>query len=99
MIVYLAAYALIPLFGWSLATQIENRLARTGFAFLAGTLLLTIEATLFSIAGIHLQSNSAISTSSGFGITKLRPRAAVSRTALIITLGACPRIAGPQLPT
>ena len=53
MIVYLAAYALIPLFGWSLATQIENRLARIGFAFLAGTVLLTIEATLFSIAGIH----------------------------------------------
>jgi hypothetical protein len=53
----------------------------------------------FSIDGIHLQINSAISTSSGFGIPKLKPRAVASRTASTTTVGACPRIAGPQLPT
>ena len=35
----------------------------------------------FSIEGIQSQINSAISTSSGFGIPKLNPRVAASRTA------------------
>jgi hypothetical protein len=50
---YIAAYALVPLFGLSLASSIDSRSARIGFAFLAGALLLTIEATLFTIVGIH----------------------------------------------
>ena len=42
---------------------------------------------------------SAISTSSGFGIPKLVPRAAASITASVTIWGACPKIAGPQVPT
>jgi hypothetical protein len=50
---YVVAYALLPLFGLSLAPSIESRSARIGLAFLAGALLLTIEATLFTMLGIH----------------------------------------------
>jgi len=50
---YIAAYALVPLFGFSLASSIDSRSARLGFAFLGGALLLTIEATLFTMFGIH----------------------------------------------
>src|SRR3954449_11175910 len=50
---YIVAYALVPLFGLSLASSIESRSARIGFAFLAGALLLTIEATLFTMIGIR----------------------------------------------
>jgi len=50
---YVAAYALVPLFGLSLASSIDSRSARLGFAFLAGALLLTIEATLFTMLGIR----------------------------------------------
>jgi hypothetical protein len=50
---YVAAYALVPLFGLSLASSIDSRTARLGFAFLAGALLLTIEATLFTMIGIR----------------------------------------------
>jgi hypothetical protein len=55
---YVAAYALIPLFGvsalrWSREGALGSRAGRLAFAFLAGALLLTIEATLFSIAGIR----------------------------------------------
>src|SRR4051812_32471511 len=50
---YIAAYALVPLFGLSLASSIDARSARIGFAFLAGALLLTIEATLFTMIGIR----------------------------------------------
>jgi hypothetical protein len=50
---YVFAYALFPLFGLSLAAPIESRSARIGFAFLAGALLLTIEATLFTMIGIR----------------------------------------------
>jgi hypothetical protein len=50
---YIAAYALVPLFGLSLASSIDSRSARLGFAFLAGALLLTIEATLFTMIGIR----------------------------------------------
>jgi hypothetical protein len=50
---YIAAYALVPLFGLSLASSIDSRSARIGFAFLAGALLLTIEATLFTMVGIR----------------------------------------------
>jgi hypothetical protein len=50
---YVAAYALVPLFGLSLASSIDSRSARIGFAFLAGALLLTIEATLFTMIGIR----------------------------------------------
>src|SRR3954452_17814884 len=50
---YIVAYALVPLFGLSLASSIDSRSARIGFAFLAGALLLTIEATLFTMIGIR----------------------------------------------
>ena len=50
---YIAAYALVPLFGMSLASSIDSRNARIGFAFLAGALLLTIEATLFTMIGVR----------------------------------------------
>jgi hypothetical protein len=50
---YVVAYAFVPLFGLSLASSIESRSARIGFAFLAGALLLTIEATTFTIIGIR----------------------------------------------
>src|SRR3954453_19019371 len=50
---YIVAYALLPLLGLSLASSIDSRSARIGFAFLAGALLLTIEATLFTTIGIH----------------------------------------------
>src|SRR4051794_36150167 len=50
---YILAYALVPLFGLSLALSIDSRSARIGFAFLAGALLLTIEATLFTMIGIR----------------------------------------------
>jgi hypothetical protein len=50
---YVAAYALVPLFGLSFASSIDSRSARIGFAFLAGALLLTIEGTLFTILGIR----------------------------------------------
>jgi hypothetical protein len=42
----------------------------------------------FSTEGTHRQIVSAISTSSGFGVPKLRPIAAVSRTAETTTSGA-----------
>ena len=41
----------------------------------------------------------AISTSSGLGIPKLVPRSAAACTAATTGWGACPRIAGPQVPT
>src|SRR3954453_16429350 len=50
---YIVAYALVPLFGLSLAWSIDSRSARIGFAFMAGALLLTIEVTLFTIIGIR----------------------------------------------
>ncbi|MBV9069855.1 MAG: hypothetical protein JO093_18650 [Acidobacteria bacterium] len=50
---YIAAYVLIPLFGLSLASSIDSRSARIGFAFLVGALLLMIEATLFTMIGIR----------------------------------------------
>jgi hypothetical protein len=50
---YVLAYALVPLFGLSLSANIESRSARIGFAFMAGALLLTIEATLFTMIGIR----------------------------------------------
>src|SRR3954471_12627857 len=53
IVTYIVAYALVPLFGLSLASTIESRSARIGFAFLAGALLLTIEATVFTIIGIR----------------------------------------------
>jgi len=52
-VIYALSYLAFPLFGWSLAKRIEDRAARIGFAFLAGALLLTIEATLFTIVGIR----------------------------------------------
>jgi hypothetical protein len=48
--------------------------------------LLTIRT--FSIDGIQLQIVVAKSTSSGFGIPKLRPRDAASQTASVTTSGA-----------
>lgn len=52
-LLYVLGYALFPLFGLSVAARIESRGARIGFAFLAGALLLTIEATLFTMMGIR----------------------------------------------
>ena len=42
----------------------------------------------FSMEGIQLQINSAISTSNGLGIPKLTPRVAAPHTASTTTLGA-----------
>jgi hypothetical protein len=53
VLVYIAAYALIPMMGLSLASSIDSRSARIGFAFLAGALLLTIEATIYTIVGMR----------------------------------------------
>jgi len=50
---YIVAYAFLPLFGLSLATSIDSRSARISFAFLAGALLLTIEATVFTMLGVR----------------------------------------------
>ena len=52
-VIYALSYLAFPVFGWSLAKRIEDRAARIGFAFLAGALLLTIEATLFTMVGIR----------------------------------------------
>ena len=53
VLAYVLAYALFALFGVSLAANIESRSARIGFAFLAGALLLTVEATVFTMFGIR----------------------------------------------
>jgi hypothetical protein len=53
VLAYIVAYAFVPLLGLSLATSIESRSARIGFAFLAGALLLTVEASLFTMLGIR----------------------------------------------
>lgn len=54
---YLVACALVPLLGWSLASpsvsRLRGRAARTGWAWLAGACLLTVEATLLSTAGLR----------------------------------------------
>lgn len=47
--VYVLSYVALPLFGWWLARDVDDRAARIAWAFLAGALLLTIEATLFSM--------------------------------------------------
>ena len=59
--------------------------------------LLTIRT--FSTEGTIRQIASAISTSSGFGVPKLNPSAAAARTASMTGSAACPKIAGPQVPT
>src|SRR5437773_7128574 len=69
-----------------------NARARRMHDIVASVPLLTIRT--FSIDGTQSQINSAISTSSGFGIPKLNPRVAAPRTASITTFGAWPRIAG-----
>ena len=53
----------------------------------------------FCTDGTHSQIVRAISTSHMLGIPKLRPSFAVSCTVCTRTCGACPRIAGPQVPT
>ena len=53
----------------------------------------------FSIEGTQAQIVRAISISYGFGMPKLTPRLAVSVIASRTTLGACPRMAGPHVPT
>jgi glutamate-1-semialdehyde 2,1-aminomutase len=53
----------------------------------------------FSTDGTALTTNSAMRTSSGFGMPKLVPCSAAFCTASTTTLGACPKIAGPQVPT
>ena len=59
--------------------------------------LLTIRT--FSIEGTHAQIVRAISISYGLGMPKLTPRLAASVMASRTTRGACPRIAGPHVPT
>ena len=53
----------------------------------------------FSTDGTALTTNSAIRTSSGFGMPKLVPCPAAFCTASTTTCGACPKIAGPHVPT
>ena len=53
----------------------------------------------FSTDGTHSQMSRAISTSKGFGMPKLTPRLAAATMASRTTAGACPRIAGPHVPT
>jgi len=53
VLAYVLAYSLIPMMGLSLASSIDSRSARIGFAFLAGAVLLTIEATLFTMVGMR----------------------------------------------
>jgi hypothetical protein len=52
MVAYVLAYAALPLFGWWLARGIDDRAARVAWAFMAGTAVLTVEATLFSMARV-----------------------------------------------
>jgi hypothetical protein len=51
-VIYALAYLALPLFGWRFASSLDSRLARLGFAFLCGALLLAAEAMLFSTIGI-----------------------------------------------
>ncbi len=76
---YVVAYALIPLFGWSFASSIESRSARIGYAFLAGSLLLTVESVLFTMAGIRwsiLGLSMPLLVASGIVVLRLRRREA-----------------------
>jgi hypothetical protein len=50
-LIYALSYLALPAFGYSLAARIPSFWPRLGFAFIAGALLLTIEATLFTIIG------------------------------------------------
>ena len=49
---YVLAYVALPLFGWWLARGIDDRAAKVAWAFMAGVVLLTIEATVFSMARV-----------------------------------------------
>jgi len=49
---YVLSYAALPLFGWWLAREVDELAARVAWAFLAGALLLTVEATIFSMAKV-----------------------------------------------
>jgi len=53
----------------------------------------------FSIEGSQFTIVRAISTSNGLGMPKLTPFAAAVAIASRTTAGACPRIAGPHVPT
>ena len=53
----------------------------------------------FSTDGTALTTNSAMRTSRGLGMPKLVPCSAAFFTASTTTCGACPRIAGPHVPT
>ena len=53
----------------------------------------------FSMLGTTAQISFAIVTSSGFGMPKLVPFTAAACTAAMIFGCACPRIAGPHVPT
>ena len=70
-----------------LSRPVKPRASRT-HDIVASVPLLTIRT--FSIEGTQRQISSAISTSSGFGMPKLTPRTAASRTASITTRGRMP---------
>ena len=78
-------------------SRLVNPLANRRQLIVASVPLLTIRTR--SIEGTRLQIISAISTSSGFGIPKLRPLEAAPQTAATTASGACPRMAGPHVPT
>jgi hypothetical protein len=91
---YVLAYAFVPLFGLSLASTIESRSARIGFAFLAGALLLTIEATLFTMIGIRwsiVGLSSPLLVASGIVLWRKRAwqREKANKFAIVIAGVAC----------
>jgi len=91
---YIAAYALIPLFGLSLTSSIDSRSARIGFAFLAGALLLTVEATLFTMVGVRwsiVGLSLPLLIASGIVVWRQRPATRTDRSvcATLIIAIAC----------
>jgi len=83
VLAYIAAYALIPLFGLSLTSSIDSRSARIGFAFLAGALLLTIEAMLFTMVGMRWNIVGLalpLLVASGILLRRQRPAARTDRS-------------------
>src|SRR3954453_14379468 len=91
---YIVAFALVPLFGLSLASSIDARSARSGFAFLAGALLLTIETTLFTMIGIRwsiVGLSLPLLIASGMVVWRQRPARRTDRSvcATLIIVVAC----------
>jgi len=89
---YIAAYLFVPLFGFSLASSIDSRSARVGFAFLAGALLLTVEATLYTMVGMRwsivgLSSLLAIASAIVFWRTKRTDTSVCATPAALAIIG------------